>query len=132
MEKVLIIEDNEMMRLFLGNYLASSYEVTAVESPQQAQALIGRAEGFSLVLSDYYAPFSEEHTALKSVQTAMEWQVVPIVILIDEHKNEQRIAAFKFEAQDCVSKPINPIELSLRLKAIVTQQEMKAVYRPVA
>lgn len=132
MEKVLIIEDNAMMRLFLSNYLGSSYEVTAVENPQQAQGFIGRAEEFSLVLSDYYAPASEEHTALKSVQTAMAWQGVPMVILTDEHKSEQRIAAFEFGAQDCVSKPFNPIELSLRLKAIVTQQELKAVYRPVA
>ncbi|MCE7995575.1 MAG: response regulator transcription factor [Roseivirga sp.] len=132
MKKVLIIEDNVMMRLFLSNYLGNSYEVTAVESPQQAQGFIGRAEEFSLVLSDYYAPASEEHIALKRVQTAMAWQGVPMVILTDEHKSEQRIAAFQFGAQDCVSKPFNPLELSLRLKSIVIKNDIKAVYRPVA
>lgn len=132
MEKVLIIEDNAMMRLFLSNYLSRSYQVTAVESPQQALGIINSEEAFSLVLSDYYAPDSKEQKALKHLQSAMAWQGVPLVILTDEHKSEQRIAAFEFGAQDCVSKPFNPVELSLRLKGTVAQKEMKMVYRPVA
>lgn len=132
MEKVLIIEDNAMMRLFLSNYLSRNYEVTAAESPQQAEGIINSQESFSLVLSDYYAPKSKEQKALKSIQTAMAWQGVPMVILTDEHKSEQRIATFEFGAQDCVSKPFNPVELSLRLKGIVAQKELKTVYRPVA
>ncbi len=132
MEKVLIIEDNAMMRLFLSNYLSRNYEVTAVESPQQAKAVINSEEVFSLVLSDYYAANTEEHTVLKGIQTAMTWQGIPMVILTDEHKSEQRIAAFEMGAQDCVSKPFNPLELSLRLKTMIAQKETKMVYRPVA
>lgn len=132
MEKVLIIEDNAMMRMFLSNYLSRSYEVTAVESPQQAQGIVNSQEEFSLVLSDYYRSDSEEFKVLQSIQTAMTWQGVPMVILTDEHKSEQRIAAFELGAKDCVSKPFNPIELSLRLKGLMAQKEMKMVYRPVA
>ncbi len=132
MEKVLIIEDNAMMRMFLSNYLSRSYEVTAVESPQQAQGIVNSQEAFSLVLSDYYASGTEEHRILQTIQSAMAWQGVPMVILTDEHKSEQRIAAFEFGAQDCLSKPFNPLELSLRLKGIIAQKEMKMVYRPVA
>ncbi|GAB5525480.1 MAG: response regulator [Roseivirga sp.] len=132
MEKVLIIEDNAMMRMFLSNYLSRNYEVIAVESPQQAQDVMNSQEAFSLVLSDYYAPGTEEHKVLQTVQTAMTWLGVPMVILTDEHKSEQRIAAFELGAKDCVSKPFNPIELSLRLKGLVAQKEMKMVYRPVA
>eukprot|EP00188_Purpureofilum_apyrenoidigerum_P000853 Plantae.Rhodophyta-Purpureofilum_apyrenoidigerum.ctg14285.p2 GENE.Plantae.Rhodophyta-Purpureofilum_apyrenoidigerum.ctg14285~~Plantae.Rhodophyta-Purpureofilum_apyrenoidigerum.ctg14285.p2 ORF type:complete len:133 (-),score=9.12 Plantae.Rhodophyta-Purpureofilum_apyrenoidigerum.ctg14285:341-739(-) len=132
MEKVLIIEDNAMMRLFLSNYLSGSYEVTAVESPQQAQGILNSHEEWSLVLSDYYQVNSEEHNVLKDIQTTMAWRGTPMIILTDEHKSEQRIAAFKLGAQDCVSKPFNPMELSLRLKGVITKKAEKMVYRPVA
>lgn len=132
MEKVMIIEDNAMMRLFLSNYLSRNYEVTAVESPQQARSVINSDENYSLVLSDYYASDSEEHAVLKSIQSTMTWKGIPMVILTDEHKSEQRISAFKMGAQDCVSKPFNPLELSLRLKTMIAQKESKMVYRPVA
>lgn len=132
MEKVLIIEDNAMMRMFLSNYLSRSYEITAVKSPLHAQDLVHEEDTFSLVLSDYHAPGSKEYTALSAIKTAMAWGGVPMVILTDEHKSEQRIAAFKLGAQDCVSKPFNPVELSLRLEGMITQKEVKMVYRPVA
>lgn len=130
MEKVLIIENNAMMRLFLSNYLSTNYEVLAVESPKQALGV--NSQEFSLVLSDYHAPESEAYQALKKLQTSMAWQGIPMVVLTDEHKSEQRITAFKLGAQDCLSKPFNPVELSLRLQTLVAQKETKMVYRPVA
>jgi DNA-binding response OmpR family regulator len=130
MEKVLIIENNAMMRLFLSNYLSANYEVLAVESPKQALGV--NSQEFSLVLSDYHAPESEEYQDLQKLQASMAWQGIPIVVLTDEHKSEQRITAFKLGAQDCLSKPFNPVELSLRLQSLVSQKETKMVYRPVA
>ena len=132
MEKVLIIEDNAMMRLFLSNYLSRQYAVTAVGSPLQAENLVKEATDYSLVISDYYDAGTSEHVALGQIQTSMAWQGIPMVILTDEHKSEQRIAAFELGARDCVSKPFNPVELSLRIKGMISQKEVQAVYRPVA
>ena len=133
MEKVLIIEDNAMMRLFLTNYLSHAYEVVTAQSPQEGMAVLdGKAHEFSLVLADYYAPGTSEMKILGNIKHSLGWQNIPMIILTDEDKSAQRIAAFELGASDCLSKPFNPAELAMRMKGLMSVVERPAVYRPVA
>ena len=133
MEKVLIIDDNAMMRLFLTNYLSNEYEVVTARSPQEGMAVLtGKAHEFSLVIADYYAPGSPEMKTLAHIKQSLGWQNIPMIILTDEDKSAQRIAAFELGATDCLSKPFNPTELSMRMRGLVRMEERPAVYRPVA
>ena len=133
MEKVMIIENNAMMRLFLTNYLSGDYEVETAETPKEAlNKMNGMVGSFSLVISDYQAPNSQEIKDLISLETALNWQNVPLVILTDEDKSDQRIAAFECGATDCLSKPFNPKELSMRLKGLTRANEKVNKYRKVA
>ena len=133
MEKVMIIENNAMMRLFLTNYLAGEYEVETAETPMEAmRKMSGMVGEFSLVISDYQAPASSEQEALESLETAMRWQNVPLVILTDEDKSDQRIAAFEYGATDCLSKPFNPKELTIRMSSLIRTNSESIKYRTVA
>lgn len=133
MEKILIIEDNTMMRLFLTNYLSNQFEVVTAENPQEGLSVLNEAASeFSLVISDYYASGSPEYKTLEHLHMVLRWQNVPLVILTDQDKSDQRIAAFEAGANDCLSKPFNPNELTLRIKGLVKPEQQKVVYRPVA
>lgn len=133
MEKVLIIEDNAMMRMFLANYLSAEYEVLTVQSPQEGMELVReKNEGFALVISDYYAPGTPELEALNKMENSLRWQGTPLVILTDEDKSAQRITALECGASDCLSKPFNPRELSMRIKGLIKAEQKQIVYRPVA
>ena len=133
MEKVLIIEDNAMMRLFLTNYLSNEYEVVTAQSPQEGMAVLSEnAHEFSLVLADYYAPDTAEMKTLGNIKQSLGWRSIPMIILTDEDKSAQRLAAFEIGASDCLSKPFNPAELSMRMKGLARVEERPAVYRPVA
>lgn len=133
MERVLIIEDNVMMRLFLTNYLSHEYEVVVAQTPQEGMCLLnGRMDEFSLVISDYYAPDTPEAEAIGSISLALKWQNKPLIILTDQDKSNQRIGAFESGANDCISKPFNPMELTLRMKRLIAAEPEKIAYRPVA
>ena len=83
MEKLLIIEDHPMMRLFLSNYFSKTYDITAVASPEEALGLMNQNDYFSLILADFQAPGSQGSATLQSLKQSAAFQGTPLVVLTD-------------------------------------------------
>jgi DNA-binding response OmpR family regulator len=131
MEKVLVIEDNRMMRLFLINYLGQHHDVSAVENPSEAIKWL-ESNDATLIISDYYSKGTKEFNELNKVKSLSGWTNTPMIILTDSDKSEQRINALELGVADCLSKPFNPVELNLRVNSIKNINQLKVSYRPVA
>jgi DNA-binding response OmpR family regulator len=128
MYKILVIEDNQMMRLFLVNYLGNDHDVSAVESPSEALVWLA-SNSASLIISDYHKKDSTDFNQLKKVQSLSAWNNVPMIMLTDNDKSDQRIDALEFGVADSMSKPFNPVELNLRVHAVKKQSQIKFSYK---
>lgn len=128
MDKVLVIEDNKMMRLFLYNYLGNDHDVSAVESPSEALVWL-ESNTASLIISDYHKKDSIGFNQLQKIKSLSAWTNVPMIMLTDNDKSEQRINALEFGVADCLSKPFNPVELNLRVNSIKNLSQMKVSYK---
>lgn len=104
-----------MMRLFLINYLDKNFDVTAVDSPSEAKALLDKKYMPDAVISNFYNNSHLEREAFTSLLDQLETQKIPSLVLTDEDKSDQRIETLKLGAKDSMSKPFNPVELQLRL-----------------
>ena len=104
-----------MMRLFLINYLDKNFDVTAVESPSEAQELLGKRWRPDAVISNFYGAKNIERQPFLDLITNLEVQNIPMLVLTDEDKSDQRIETLKLGAKDSISKPFNPVELQLRI-----------------
>ena len=114
MKSILLIEDNDMMRMFLVHFLGQDHQVYAVKTPQEAEEWL-KSEPVDIIVSDYPAnPFLV--VQIKSLKNAAENRRIPILMLTDQDKSEQRIHAFQWGAKDCLSKPFNPVELKMRMQ----------------
>lgn len=132
MKKILVIDDNPMMRMFLENYLGKSYEVIAVETPTRALALHNQSFKPHIILADYHDKSSPEFTALNILIEQANWANLPLFILTDEDKSEQRIDAFNLGAKDTISKPFNPKELNMRMESVMANMPTMMTLRKVA
>lgn len=132
MKKILIIEDNYMMRVFLLNYLGKTYDVKAVESPSEALILSAKGVNFHMVISDYQISNSEEEASLYALNMQLSWQGTSLFVLTDEDKSDQRINALSAGAKDTLSKPFNPQELNLRINTMLDQENQFTGLRTVA
>lgn len=132
MKKILIIEDNYMMRMFLINYLGRSYDVTAVESPHRALPLQDRGEQFDLIISDYYPEDKGESIAFQLLTSQIDHEETSLFVLTDHDKSEQRISALSNGARDTLSKPFNPQELRLRVSSVLNENNQFTGLRTVA
>jgi DNA-binding response OmpR family regulator len=130
MKTILLIEDHDLMRLFLVNYLSSEYEVYSVATIKEANTWI-KYQHADLILADF--PKNEDTLEMNRLQTQIQGTQTNLVVLSDQDKSEQRIKALQWGAKDCLSKPFNPVELKLRIKTqLPTQFSLGQQFRPVA
>ena len=104
-----------MMRLFLINYLDKNFDVTAVESPTEAHELLEKKWRPDAVISNFYGNKSLERKPFVDLIAELEGRGIPLLVLTDQDKSDQRIETLKLGAKDSVSKPFNPVELQLRI-----------------
>lgn len=119
MERILIIEDNYLMRLFLVNYLDKSFWVDAVETPAEAIEKLNKDTEYALVLSDIVPEKSASNNDFKALIQMLKSAKANFMLLTDNDKSEERIKALQLGAKDTLSKPFNPVELELRINAII-------------
>ncbi len=123
--KILIVDDNERMRLLLSRYLDGfGYgEILTAESANQAfKALTPDPEvpasgGVDLILMDINMPGLDGIEACRRIKGDMGFNDVPVIIVTNEDDTEHLKQAFDAGAMDYVKKPFNRLELRVRVES---------------
>lgn len=108
MKRILIAEDEEILRMLLCDTLEDDYEVTEAENGLEAIQKI-REESFDLLLIDYMMPF---YTGVEVIESARAAGVTtPIVMLTAKTQDYDRQLVLEAGANYFVAKPFSPMEL---------------------
>jgi two-component system phosphate regulon response regulator OmpR len=113
---VLIVDDDRRIRNLLSRFLQSEgYRVTAADSAADARAkLLGL--DFDLIVLDVMMPGESGFDLVKAIR---EHSLVPVLMLSARDEAQSRIAGLELGADDYMSKPFEPRELSLRVASIL-------------
>lgn len=118
---VLIVDDHEMMRRFLGTFLSKNYEVYLAKDGIEALDWLEENENPSLIVTDIDMPRMNGYDFLNILKGNTNYSDIPVMMLSSANKSERRIKAYELGAHDVMSKPFNPRELELKLKTISTE-----------
>jgi DNA-binding response OmpR family regulator len=121
MYNLLLIEDNEVMRVLAQNTL-KEYGLTAVASLKDAQAALQKTT-FDLILLDIGLPDGDGLMFLNSL-TAQGGSPTPVMIVSGKTDIASKVTAFSFGAEDFITKPFDPIELKARVSAKLKRIEL--------
>jgi two-component system KDP operon response regulator KdpE len=113
-EKVLIVDDEQSIRLFLKLTLTSQgYETIEAASGQEAlnQA---RTEKPGIIILDVGLP---DMDGIEVTRQLREWTQIPIIILSVRGSEKDKIAALDLGADDYLTKPFVVGELLARVRA---------------
>ena len=124
---LLVVDDDRRIRDLLSRFLAGEgYRVTTAETAADARAKL-KSLSFDLLILDLMMPGESGFDLAKAIRGSSS---VPILMLTARDAAESRIKGLEIGADDYLSKPFEPRELSLRIGNILKRAQ-PAVTPPV-
>lgn len=119
--RVLVVDDEpRMIRFIRLNLEHDGFEVHEAVSGQEALEQM-RDVMPDLILLDVMMPGLDGFETLEMIR---EISTVPVIMLTAKGEVEDRVRGLELGADDYISKPFSPAELSSRVKAVLRRTEM--------
>ncbi|HEY3825789.1 MAG TPA: response regulator transcription factor [Bryobacteraceae bacterium] len=127
--RVLLVEDEEALRLFIGDSLRNAgYEIEHAsdgrEALKRATSPISPASPpLDLIILDIMLPYKDGFEVCQSIRAA--GRATPILMLTALGRSKDKVNGLKIGADDYVTKPFNMGELMARVAALLRRASAK-------
>jgi DNA-binding response OmpR family regulator len=123
MAKILLVEDEDSIRGFLKiNFERNDYNV--IEAPNGEEGIrLALLEKPDIAILDVMLPGIDGFKVCERLRK--EYPNIGIVMLTAKGQDMDRIMGLEFGADDYVVKPFNPMEVTLRVKALLRRMDEK-------
>ncbi|MDE7452827.1 MAG: response regulator transcription factor [Clostridia bacterium] len=120
MMKVLIVDDEEMIRGVLREYVEFEGG-TAYEAADGMQAVkMCREQDFDIVLMDVMMPKLDGYSAVKEIKKIKD---IPVIMLSARGEEYDKLFGFEIGVDDYVTKPFSPKEVMARINAVIKRSK---------
>lgn len=117
MNSILIVEDEDSIRGFLKiNLNRNNFNVIEAKSGEEALEIINK-EKPSIAILDVMLPGIDGFMLCKILRE--KYSDIGIIMLTAKSQDMDKIMGLEYGADDYVIKPFNPLELVLRVKALI-------------
>lgn len=117
--KILIAEDEPLTIKMLSMKLKKDgYEVYQAEDGRKAMEYLEKEGCPDMVITDIMMPFFSGLEVVEKIRTEL-LSKIPIIVLSAMGQEEAVSSAFTLGANDYITKPFNPNELSMRVKRLI-------------
>ncbi|MGQ9502406.1 MAG: response regulator transcription factor [Anaerolineae bacterium] len=122
-KRILVVDDEPRMRRFIHmNLDLEGYQVLEASNGLEAIKRV-REDLPDLVLLDVMMPEMDGFEALREIR---QFSNVPVIMLTVKGDEDDKVRGLELGADDYVTKPFGPRELSSRIKAVLRRAEIPA------
>ena len=123
-KKILVVDDKAELRNLLKSYLAQEgYQVLLASNGQEA-LYVARHEKPDLIILDLMMP---EMNGYDFMRTYSREATTPIIILTARLEENDKVLGLELGADDYVTKPFSPRELTARVRAVLRRMEKPTI-----
>ena len=123
-KRILVIDDEPRMRRFISmNLDLEGYQVLEAGNGLDGVRRV-REDLPDLVLLDVMMPEMDGFEALRNIR---QFSQVPVIMLTVKSDEEDKVRGLELGADDYVTKPFGPRELSSRIKAVLRRTEIQGM-----
>jgi signal transduction histidine kinase/ligand-binding sensor domain-containing protein/DNA-binding response OmpR family regulator len=101
---VLIVEDNDEMRSFVGHEINTAYNVLTAGNGEEAMTIL-KERNVQLIVSDIMMPVMDGISLLKKVKTDIDFSHVPVILLTARNTVQSRLEGLESGADAYIEKP---------------------------
>lgn len=133
MPTVLIVEDDSDIRDILKTYLRlENYEILEAESLSKMRNILNNNSKIEIILLDLMLPDGDAVNELPLIRSSNK--ETGIIIISAKDTDGEKILGIESGADDYVTKPFNPREVLVRIKALlkrIEKNDIKLEYGPL-
>jgi DNA-binding response OmpR family regulator len=127
-KKILVVDDKSELRTLLKSYLTQEgFEVVTANDGQEA-LFVARHEKPNLIILDLMMPEMGGYEFMRAYNREAETPVVILTAKIDEN---DKVLGLELGADDYVTKPFSPRELTARVHAVLRRAEKQATTQEI-
>lgn len=116
--KILVVDDEPMNVEIFEGYLSNDYDVVKAYNGDEALLKVGTTNP-DLILLDIMMPGKNGFEVCRILKENPRTMAIPIIIVTALKEKEDRIKAIEAGADDFLSKPIDIIEVTARVKSLL-------------
>ena len=117
--KVLVVDDTAPVRRLLQSLLnEQGYEVVTASDGREALESL-RRELPDVVLTDIHMPHCDGFQLCQELKDTPATRLIPLVLMTGAYDRDDRLRALNVGATDLLTKPVDPIELQARMRALM-------------
>jgi two-component system phosphate regulon response regulator PhoB len=121
-ERILVIDDEpDLLELVRLNLDQAGYRVETAETGGEALELV-RSSPPDLIVLDLMLPDISGTEVCRQIRSDADLQHIPVVMLTAKADEVDRVVGFELGADDYVTKPFSPRELTLRVRAVLRRK----------
>jgi DNA-binding response OmpR family regulator len=110
-EKVLIVEDDDVIRKFLRLQLGKwGYRVVEAEDGVEAILKLGK-DDFDLIICDIMMPNKDGWELIKEVRLSPKTKDIPVIVLTAKSKDSDMFKGYELGADYYITKPFTKAQL---------------------
>ena len=122
---ILVVDDDpQILKLLQISLEEDGYKVLAAQHGEQALKFLEDYE-VDLILSDVVMPNMDGLELVQAVKRSQRSAQIPFLFFSAQNEMDDRLKGLELGANDYISKPINPIEVRLRVRNILKQQAVR-------
>lgn len=119
--RILVVDDSRLAQKMIGDRLKTAgYSVVTAYNGEEALAWLER-EVPDLVISDVVMPGIDGYELCRRMRKEPRLVNVPVILLTARGGISEKVAGFEAGADDYLVKPFDPVELELRVKALLAR-----------
>ena len=119
--KILVVDDEEIIRKFLRIHLAKlGYEVKEAADGEQAMEQL-RKDDFDLLICDIVMPKKDGWEVIKEVKSNPKTKEMPVIVLTAKNEDSDMFKGYDLGANYYMTKPFTKTQLLYGLKLMLSE-----------
>ena len=120
--KVMIVEDNAELKIYIYNSLINKYDVRDASNGVEALHIIDQGWTPDIIVTDLMMPQMDGIGLVNHIRGDFNTSHIPIIMITAKHENDTHLKAMKYGVDGYISKPFTMELLSARIDNLIERR----------